>query len=398
MNEKICVIGLGYVGLPLACALANHFDVVGYDIDGERVNELIDGFDKTKEITDIEKLNRVRLYTTSTKEIADCTVYIVCFPTPVNINNLPDLSPLAAASMLVGSVIKGGDLVVFESTTYPGCTVEYCGGLIDNEMLNHTGRIVRYHLGYSPERINPGDREHTIDKVVKLVSGDTTESRDRVAAIYSKIAPIHKCASIEIAEAAKIIENTQRDVNIAFMNEISEVFRKMGIPTKDVLAAASTKWNFLNFKPGLVGGHCIGVDPYYLIDAAQMVDAKTDLIIMARYLNETVHLAVARAIQQFGSNDVLILGSTFKPNVPDCRNSGVDKLKIELLKKGMNYMVFDPLLHNHDEHLKMTHDCVVYAVDHLQFADLKKNLRSLLSKDGKIVDLTGTLEDADWSL
>lgn len=390
--EKICVIGLGYVGLPLACALAEHFEVVGYDKDKWRVDELKKGRDKTGEVTEKDKILRISA-TDSVTDITRCNVFIICVPTPIDKYNNPDLTPLDSASRTVGLFLKPGDLVIYESTTYPGCTDEFC-----YPILKELSRLNDIQYGYSPERMNPGDKEHTVDKITKVVAGCNEEVTDRIAAIYGKITNIYKAPSIRVAEAAKVIENTQRDINIAFMNEIAMLFNEMDINTSEVLEAARTKWNFLDFKPGLVGGHCIGVDPYYLAHAASGHGFHTEMILSGRRTNNKMAAYIANVVAQHQAEYVLILGCTFKKDVPDRRNSLVDKLVKELDRYGMMVFVHDPYYPYPGIPFKVNTviDTIVYAVDHKDFRD--PNFWEQLDSDATIIDLTGTLENADWSL
>jgi UDP-N-acetyl-D-galactosamine dehydrogenase len=357
--QKIAVIGLGYVGLPLAVAFAYKYKVIGFDINRKRIDEIIRGKDHTNEVG-VEELSAVLtndctaemgLYcTTEMDKTRGCSVFIVTVPTPVDKNNRPDLTPLYKASGMVGKVLKKGDIVVYESTVYPGVTEEECVPVLEK----HSGLKfnVDFFAGYSPERINPGDKEHTVVNIKKVTSGSTPEVAEIIDQLYKSVitAGTHKASSIKVAEAAKVIENSQRDINIAFVNELAKIFNKLNINTNDVLAAASTKWNFLNFKPGLVGGHCIGVDPYYLAQKAQEMGYHPEIILAGRRLNdgmgsyvadEIIKLMVLKGIQMSGSN-VLILGFTFKENCPDVRNTKVIDIVRRLQSFKINVTVHDP--------------------------------------------------------
>lgn len=349
-NEKIVVIGLGYVGLPLAVLLAEQYDsVIGFDINEQRVSELRDGVDNTHEVEGARVVSSGLYCTTSVDDIKDGTAYIVTVPTPTNPDKTPDLGPMISASKTVGSVLNVGDLVVYESTVYPGVTEEECAPVL--EKISNLKATEDFSIGYSPERINPGDKERTIGKIHKIVSGDTAESLERVAAIYEPVisAGIHRAESIKVAEAAKVIENTQRDINIAMMNELSMICNKIGISTKAVIEAAGTKWNFHKYTPGMVGGHCIGVDPYYLAALAQRVGHNPEVILAGRRLNDAMHKHVAhQVLRMLSQNDVSpkqakigLLGMTFKPNCPDLRNSRSFELLDELRS-----FACEPLVHD----------------------------------------------------
>lgn len=378
----ICVIGLGYVGLPLVEALSKHFEVIGYDIDRDKVEKL-------RGTTDfLVTCNPYDFETTSIE------TWVICVPTPVDEANQPELSSLTDATETVGQYLKNGDLVIYESTVYPGCTETFCGPL-----LELASREKKFHLGYSPERINPGDTEHTIDRVTKIIAANTPEGLERMKAIYAAITTVHIAPSIKVAEAAKIIENIQRDVNIALINEFTMLLHEMDIPTAEVLAAARTKWNWLDFKPGLVGGHCIGVDPYYLTHAAQRIDFHSEMILAGRRTNDGIAKYVAIEVLKrcLRRDIVVIFGATFKKNVPDFRNSKVMELATELRAFGFQVLLADPYLEG-EAHSYGKPEAIIYAVDHDQFADDKLKLRSILAEDGLLFDLTGTLPDADWSL
>lgn len=350
---KICVIGLGYVGLPLARLFSTKYDTVGFDRSQRRVDALMAGHDATLEVSDEllqEALSRGLVCTTDLEAIRGCNFYVVAVPTPVDCHNNPDLTPLYGASTTVGQVISKGDIVVYESTVYPGVTEEECIPVV--ERVSGLKFNEDFFAGYSPERINPGDKLHTVEKIKKVTSGSTPETGKLVNDVYASVitAGTHLAPSIRVAEAAKVIENSQRDINIAFVNELSKIFTKMGIDTLDVLEAASTKWNFLPFKPGLVGGHCIGVDPYYLAQCAQRYGYNPEIILAGRRMNdgmgeyvanEVVKLMLKKGIQVLGSQ-VLILGFTFKENCPDVRNTKVVDIYRALAEYNVNLTVYDP--------------------------------------------------------
>jgi UDP-N-acetyl-D-galactosamine dehydrogenase len=351
-KEKIAVIGLGYVGLPVALSFGRKLATVGFDIRPRRVEELKRGHDETMEVTAEQLASATKLeMTADPAKLADCTFYIVAVPTPIDHNNRPDLGPMISASRTIGPHLKKGDIVVFESTVYPGVTEDICGPVLDEKSGLKNG--TDYFLGYSPERINPGDKEHTFEKIVKVVSGQTPEALDRVAKVYGSVvtAGVHRAPSIKVAEAAKVIENTQRDLNIALMNELALIFDRMNIRTQDVLEAAGTKWNFLKFTPGLVGGHCIGVDPYYLTMKAEELGYLPEVILSGRRVNNNVGRFLAQKTVKFLTSmdvplkkaKVGILGLTFKENVPDLRNSKIPDIIAELAQFGIDAMVHDPL-------------------------------------------------------
>ena len=350
-QKNIAVIGLGYVGLPIATAFAKYFPVVGFDVDEARVSELIEGYDRTGELStqDLNALTRLTL-SSNPNDIAQCDFYIVTVPTPVDESNQPDFSPLISASNTVGKFLKADDIVVFESTVYPGATEEICVPVL--ESVSGLKFNADFYVGYSPERINPGDKTRGLTDIVKVTSGSTPEAAKTIDDIYAKVitAGTHLAPSLAVAEAAKVIENVQRDVNIALVNELATLFAELGLDTLDVLEAAGTKWNFLPFKPGLVGGHCIGVDPYYLIRKAQSVGHNPELIRASRRINNAMGAYVAdRVIRLMIQNDVavnnakvLVLGLTFKEDCPDLRNSRVIDVVNEFTGLGMNVDVFDP--------------------------------------------------------
>lgn len=419
-NTRVTVLGLGYVGLPLAVALAKQFFVTGFDIDTQRIGELSDGHDRTREI-EPERLAKSSLGLTSNAAVCPPSdFYIVTVPTPIDAANRPDLRLVEAASRTVGRMLPDAvaegrsPVVVYESTVYPGVTEDICGPILEEVSGLKCG--VDFFLGYSPERINPGDREHTIERITKVVSGQTPEVLDRVADLYAAITSggVFRAASIKAAEAAKVIENAQRDINIAFMNEITQIFSKMDLSVWDVLAAAGTKWNFLPFTPGLVGGHCIGVDPYYLSARAEALGHDPQVILagrgvndgMARWVAEELH---ARRGGKPGS--ALVLGLTFKENVPDLRNSKVADVIAELQALGHKVAVHDPHADTAEALLEyglelagdafeQTYDLVFLAVPHKYYlAAGAERIAALVAPGGTLADLKGVLGDkADWRL
>jgi UDP-N-acetyl-D-galactosamine dehydrogenase len=350
-ESAIAVVGLGYVGLPLAVHLAAYFDVVGFDLKADRIKELQSGFDRTLEVEE-QQLQQVRIrYTDEPGDLSVCRLIIVAVPTPIDDFRIPDLGPLRGASKIVGRHLSKGSCVVYESTVYPGATEEVCVPILEAESGLKFGKD--FTAGYSPERINPGDKVHTVDKIMKIVSGSDPQTCELLADVYGKVvtAGIHKASSIKVAEAAKVIENTQRDLNIALMNELSKIFDIIGIDTLEVLEAAGTKWNFLPFKPGLVGGHCIGVDPYYLTFKAEALGYHPEMILAGRRVNDgmgkhiaerTVKILIGAGKQVRGA-EVAILGMTFKEDVPDIRNTKVVDIVTELKDYGVNVVVSDPL-------------------------------------------------------
>lgn len=407
-HPKVAVIGLGYVGLPLAVALANHFPVTGFDIDKGRITQLKEGFDRTGEIeTPILKKSTLSL-TFEATDIEKYDVYIVTVPTPVTNDNLPDLKPLEMASKTVGKLIGKGAIVVFESTVYPGVTEEYCGPIL--EQISGLKAGVDFYLGYSPERINPGDKEHTVNRITKVVSGQTEEVAQKLKHIYGSMnnGNIFVARNIKTAEAAKVIENAQRDINIAFINEIATIVGKLGLSIYDVLDAAGTKWNFLKFQPGLVGGHCIGVDPYYLAHCARKLNHEPEVILAGRRTNENMGSFIASMIHQQlqaikinPPAKILVLGLTFKENIPDLRNTKVTDVIKELLAAGHSVDVHDAMANNEEakEHLGIhliselnsanaNYDCVIGAVPHKQYLDFTNDMfKKLLQPQGLIADI-----------
>ncbi len=415
-EASIAVIGLGYVGLPIALAFAKKVKVIGFDINLERVNLMKKGIDPSNELTKDDFKGADIQFTNKLEDLKKANFFIIAVPTPIDEHNLPDLKPLLGASTTVGKVLKKGDYVVYESTVYPGCTEEDCIPVLEQ----HSGlKFVKdFKVGYSPERINPGDKEHTITKILKVVSGCDKESLDNVAKVYEIIVEpgTHKASSIKVAEAAKIIENTQRDVNIALMNELSIIFNKMGINTYDVLAAAGTKWNFLKFSPGLVGGHCIGVDPYYLTHKAESLGYHARVINSGRYVNDSMGFYVAKttvkkiiaAGKNISKSKVLIMGATFKEDVSDIRNSKVADIVKELKSFGVKVDVIDPhadsteLKHEYGFGLNKIgkgYDGVIVAVNHAEYKNLdQKYFTGILSKKGVLVDVKGMYKNKFRSL
>jgi UDP-N-acetyl-D-galactosamine dehydrogenase len=411
-NEKIAVIGLGYVGLPVAVALAEKFpDVVGFDIKASRIAALAAGEDDTREIPP-DRLKKSRLRTTGDiAALADRTFFIVAVPTPIDGNRQPDLRPLISASRTVGQALKPGSVVVYESTVYPGVTEDVCGPVLAE--LSGLRQAETFHLGYSPERINPGDKEHTFERIIKVVAGDDARTLERIAAVYGAVveAGIHRAPSIRVAEAAKVIENTQRDLNIALMNELSIIFERMGIRTADVLAAARTKWNFLPFTPGLVGGHCIGVDPYYLTAKAEELGYHPEVILSGRRINDGMGAFIAQKLikmlvaaqKPINGARIGIFGLTFKENVPDLRNSRVPDIIRELHQFGLEPLVHDPLASPHEAEeeygVKLAPladfsglDALVLAVPHRVYLDGDGgDILGLLADKAVVVDVKAAL-------
>ena len=410
---KICIIGLGYVGLPLARLFSTKYPTVGFDMNQSRVNELMAGHDRTREVNDNLLQEAIQKYglkcTTSLEDIKDCNFYIVAVPTPVDENNRPDLRPLWGASETVGKVISKGDIVVYESTVYPGVTEEECIPVI--EKVSRLKYNLDFYAGYSPERINPGDKEHTVEKIKKVTSGSTPAIADVVDRIYNSVLinGTHKAPSIKVAEASKIIENSQRDVNIAFMNELAKIFNAMGIDTNDVIEAASTKWNFIKMKPGLVGGHCISVDPYYLIQKAQVYGVLPRVMYNARRLNDGMGAYVAEQVIKCMNKKgvlvkdakVLLLGITFKENCPDIRNTKVADIYSSLAEYTSEITVYDPwastlavkkeygIVVVNELPPQEKYDVVILAVAHNEFLSL--NIKDLIKQNGIVYDVKGVL-------
>ena len=396
---SIAVVGLGYVGLPLAVALASRYDVTGFDKNKERIRELESGYDETGEISK-SQLDLVDLsFTSSTDALAENDLFIIAVPTPVDKDSEPDLTALLSASKTVGSVIQPGSIVVFESTVYPGVTEDICGKILSRVSGLDAGKD--FFLGYSPERINPGDRKHTIEKITKVVSGQNQTVIQTLKKVYGSVNGdnIFVAADIRTAEAAKVIENAQRDINIAFVNEISLIFDKLGISTQQVLEAARTKWNFLDFKPGLVGGHCIGVDPYYLAHVANKIGVTPEILLAGRRINDGMSRVLARRIAGLcpAGAGVIVLGITFKENVPDIRNSKVVDLVTELKKCGLKVDVYDQLANMSEikevygisllRNITNRYDAVIGAVSHTEF--LNMDPVRLLHSGGLIADVKG---------
>ena len=409
INDKIAIIGLGYVGLPLAVAFGAKYQVVGFDINAERIANLKNGLDTTLQCTSQEIANAHQLvFTDDLTQIKDASIFIITVPTPVTKDKQPDLHLLLTASKMVGEVLKKGDIVIYESTVYPGCTEEDCVPVL--EEFSRLKYNQDFYCGYSPERINPGDKVHTLTKIIKVTSGSTPEVANIVDNLYASIisAGTHKASSIKIAEASKSIENAQRDINISFVNELALIFDKMDIDTNEVLAAAATKWNFLPFKPGLVGGHCIGVDPYYLAHKATSLGYHPQVILSGRHVNDQMSAFVTeKVIKLLIKNNfnvqgakVLLLGVTFKENCPDIRNSQAFEIYTALKKLGVDVFAFDPfanaqeVLDNHQINLVTsleTYDAIVLTVAHdffksLNYTSLKSSANSVIYDTKAILD------------
>ena len=412
-DTKICVIGLGYVGLPLARLFSTKYETIGYDMNQKRVDALMAGHDATLEVGDDLLQDAIKNHgfrcTTNLEEVKSCNFYVVAVPTPVDSDNHPDLKPLKGASETVGKVISKGDVVVYESTVYPGVTEEECLPVV--ERVSSLKFNVDFYAGYSPERINPGDKQHTVEKIKKVTSGSTPEVADYVDGVYNSVLinGTHKAPSIRVAEASKIIENSQRDVNIAFMNELAKIFNAMGIDTHDVIDAASSKWNFIKMTPGLVGGHCISVDPYYLIQKAQVYGVLPRIMRAARRLNDGMGAYVAnqtiKCMNKKGvlvkDAKILILGITFKENCPDIRNTKVVDIYHTLEEYTHNITVYDPWAnpeHVYEEYgIKINsqlnvqlYDAVILAVAHKEFMEL--DVKSLVKDGGVVYDVKGVLD------
>ena len=412
---KIAIIGLGYVGLPLAHAFSFKYEVVGFDVAQGRIDELKGGIDRTLELSDKqvkEAIANSMQFTNDLNGIADCNIYIVTVPTPIDKNKRPDLSPLIKASESVGSVLKKGDIVIYESTVYPGATEEECVPIL--EQFSNLKFNQDFFCGYSPERINPGDKEHTVTKILKVTAGSTLEIGKKVDNLYASIitAGTHLAPTIKVAEAAKVIENSQRDINIAFINELAIIFNKLDIDTNAVLDAAATKWNFLPFKPGLVGGHCIGVDPYYLTHKAQQVGHNPEIILAGRRINDNMGIYVANQVvklmikkgHKVDGAKVLVLGITFKENCPDIRNSKVIDVIQELKEFGCNVDISDYWADKdevkHEYNLELTnkadyqdYNAIILAVAHDQYKTIK------IHNDNQVVfDIKSILEYSDGRL
>jgi UDP-N-acetyl-D-galactosamine dehydrogenase len=409
MADKIGIIGLGYVGLPLAVEFGKVADVIGFDINRQRIEELSGGFDRTLEVSKEElESSRGLRFSDNQEELLHVNIFIITVPTPVDEAKAPDLRPLQSASRTVGAALKKGDIVIYESTVYPGCTEEVCVPVL--EKVSGLKFNQDFYCGYSPERINPGDKQHRLPSIKKVTSGSTPAIAARVDELYRKIitAGTHSASSIKVAEAAKVIENSQRDINIAFVNELSLIFERIGIDTLEVLEAAGTKWNFLPFRPGLVGGHCIGVDPYYLTHKANSLGYHPEVILSGRKINDNMGMHIAnrvvklmtRAGHPINNADVLVLGITFKENCPDIRNSRVVDIVQELQSFGINVSIYDP----HADHEEVRHEyglsliekpekkyqAVVLAVAHREFTEMDMSVFSDASSI--IFDVKGILQ------
>ena len=413
-RKLVSVIGLGYVGLPLALVLAKKFRVIGFDINAARVAQMQQSIDPSQELNSAAFEGADITFTHQAEDLQQAQFHIVAVPTPIDEHNNPDLTPLLKASQTVGKQLKKGDYVVFESTVYPGCTEEDCVPILERESGLKFG--LDFKVGYSPERINPGDKEHTVEKILKVVSGSDAEASALVAKIYGAViqAGVYQASSIKVAEAAKVIENTQRDLNIAFMNELSVIFDRMGIDTQEVLEAAGTKWNFLKFFPGLVGGHCIGVDPYYLLHKSKEMGYTPHVITSGRKINDEMPAYIAKRLVQMliqngknpGQCRVLVLGITFKENVADIRNSKVADLVHELQQYSIAVHLVDPYASAaevaHEYNLTLfdapenNYDAVIVAVAHKQFAEMNlESLRALMNGKPLLLDLKGIYTRAE---
>ena len=421
-DKKICIVGLGYVGLPLAVAFANKFKVIGFDISDDRIQELENGYDKTLELEErlLQSVKSDITYTTNIQDAKDCNIYIVTVPTPIDSANRPDLIPLIESSKEVGLVLNKDDIVVYESTVYPGVTEDICVPQLEKSSGLTFNKD--FFCGYSPERINPGDKEHTVTKILKVTSGSTPEIAQKIDELYRQVitAGTYLASSIKVAEASKVIENTQRDVNIAMINELALIFDHIGIDTNEVIDAAATKWNFIKLSPGLVGGHCIGVDPYYLTFKSEEVGYKPDLILAARLINNGMSKYIAdqtikemiKSGKTIKGSEVLILGVTFKDDCPDMRNSKVIDIIEELKDFGVNVDVYDPWVNNELESNWYKHgiidnpldnskkyDAIVVAVSHSQFKAYTKDEYKLLSHgEGVIIDIKNIVDNPTWRL
>lgn len=411
-EKQIAIIGLGYVGLPIALEFAKKVKVIGFDINAERVDMMKNSIDPSGELEASDFEGADILFTANPEDLKKASFFIVAVPTPIDEHKIPDLKPLLSATKTVGKALKKGDVVVFESTVYPGCTEEDCVPILENK----SGLIFNkdFKVGFSPERINPGDKEHTITTIVKVVSGCCDESLELIAKVYELIvkAGVHKAPSIKVAEAAKVIENTQRDLNIAFMNELSVIFNKMGINTFDVIEAAKTKWNFLKFYPGLVGGHCIGVDPFYLTYKARQLGYTPKVILSGRQINDDMGIYIARqttklmssAGKTLNKSKVLVLGATFKENVGDIRNSKVFDVVKELQDLNISVDIVDPFASSkeveHEYGCKLTpeigkdYDAIIYAVRHRAYRTFDEAyFESITSENAVFIDIKGEYKD-----
>ncbi len=394
---NIVIVGLGYVGLPLAIKFAKYFSVIGYDINKQRVEELQKGIDINADATkkEFQEVSKNISFTTDPAQISNVDVIIISVPTPLKPNNDPDLSYLESASKTVGKHMRKGVLVVYESTVYPGCTEEFCLPILEKESKMKLGN---FYLGYSPERMNPGDKEHTVDKITKLISASHSEALKTMQDIYSKITKVHQMSCIRAAEAAKIIENVQRDVNLALFNELSMLFDKLGLDSEEVFSGAATKWNFIKFKPGLVGGYCIPVNPHYLAYKAAQIDFHPELVLAGRKTNETMPIFIAKkAVQLAGKKaNIIVLGASYKENVAELRSSRVKNLIEALKKEGANSIsIYDPIVKDKNifglkNEKNGIFDLVIYAVSHDTFNNLP--IGSLLKAQGYIIDIPRKLD------
>jgi len=422
MQDKIAIIGLGYVGLPLAHVFAENYDVVGFDINQSRIDELNSGYDRTLELSDTQllQIKDKILFSTALEDIALCNTYIVTVPTPIDESNRPDLTPLIKSSQMIGKVLKKNDIVIYESTVYPGVTEDVC--VPELEKVSGLQFNKDFFAGYSPERINPGDKEHTVKKILKVTAGSTPETAKKVDDLYASVvdAGTHLASSIKVAEASKVIENTQRDVNIALINELALIFDTMGIDTNEVIEAAATKWNFIKLTPGLVGGHCIGVDPYYLTYKAEELGYKPNLILGARQINNGMGKYIAeQTVKQMIQHDkkikdanILVLGVTFKEDCPDMRNTKVVDIIEELKAYGCDVDVYDPWVDGDEPKQHYTHglidnpfeadkkyDSIILAVAHQQFKVLTmKDYQNLSAVEPVLIDVKGIIEKPTWRL
>ena len=415
-KTKISIIGLGYVGLPLALELAKKYDVIGFDISDERVAMMKNGQDPSEELSSEAFLNKTIEFTADPQDLKAASFHIVAVPTPVSEARVPNLGPLFSASKTVGQALSKGDIVVYESTVYPGCTEEDCVPILEEHSGLTFGRD--FFVGYSPERINPGDKEHTVDKILKIVSGSDAATLKTVAAVYGSVvtAGIYEASSIKVAEAAKVIENAQRDLNISFVNELSIIFNRMGIDTQEVLAAAGTKWNFLHFRPGLVGGHCISVDPYYLLHKSKKLGYDPQVIASGRRINDGMPAFIAKELVQTlikknrspKQSKVLVMGATFKEDVADIRNSKIFDVITELMNYGINVQLVDPHADANEvaqeykfgmsDHYTGNYDAVVLAVAHQEYKEKSIDFFRELMREGQsliLFDLKALIDRKD---
>tara|TARA_Y100001935_G_C17300998_1_gene509232 strand:- start:765 stop:2033 length:1269 start_codon:yes stop_codon:yes gene_type:complete len=407
-DKKIAIVGLGYVGLPLALEFSKHFSLVGFDINQKRLNELSIGFDRTKEVEKSKLLNSTITFSNNIDKLKDCNIYIITVPTPIDSNNRPDLNPLISATRMVGRVLKKNDIVIYESTVYPGCTEEECVPVLEKESQLVYNKD--FFCGYSPERINPGDKDHSLTKICKVTSGSNPKISQLVDKLYNKIiiAGTHLCSSIKVAETAKVIENSQRDINIAFVNELAKILKRMDIDVHEVIDAASTKWNFLPFRPGLVGGHCIGVDPYYLAQKAEQLGYHPEIILSGRRVNDSMGAFIASDIVKLllrskidvNNASILILGITFKENCPDIRNTKVIEIYNELNIYNLDLDVYDPWADHEEvfstlginmikEFNDKKYDGIILSVGHDEF--LKLDFDKMKKKKSLLYDVKGIL-------